>query len=171
MNFEETYEHYTQGGLSAAGGSTEYGDDQEPYYPPRMHSSYGPLVGPLSSAWYGYENLIMRGIMNLTTQVNNLGQQLDQISQDLAHNTDLTQQTWGMNTSMLHDIFGVLIHLGLGSNQQHQPPQQHNLQQYHPYPQWYYPYPQQYYPYPARTQHHDPIQQNWASSKLGGVSR
>jgi hypothetical protein len=37
------------------------------YYPPGMWSSYGPQVGPSTSARYGYENLIMRGIMNLTT--------------------------------------------------------------------------------------------------------
>ncbi|RLM61207.1 hypothetical protein C2845_PM14G08480 [Panicum miliaceum] len=122
MNFEETYEHYTQAGASTAGGSTEYGEDQEPYYPPGMQNSYGPQVGPSSSARYGYENPIMRGIMNLTTQVNTLGQQQDQISQDLAHNTDFTQQSWGMNTSMLHDISVIFIHLGLGPNQQQPPP-------------------------------------------------
>jgi hypothetical protein len=92
MNFKETYDHYTQGGASTSGGSTEYGEDHGPYYSPGMQSSYGPQVGPLSSARYGYENPIMRGIMNLTSQVNILGQQQDQISQDLAHNTDLTQQ-------------------------------------------------------------------------------
>jgi hypothetical protein len=32
MNFKETYEHYTQGGASTAGGSTEYGEDEGPYY-------------------------------------------------------------------------------------------------------------------------------------------
>jgi hypothetical protein len=35
MNLEETYEQYTQGGASTAGGSTEYGEDQGPYNPPR----------------------------------------------------------------------------------------------------------------------------------------
>jgi hypothetical protein len=60
-----------------------------------MQSSYGPQVGPSSSARYGYENPIMRGIMYLTTQVNTLGQQQDQISPDLARNIDLTQQSWG----------------------------------------------------------------------------
>jgi hypothetical protein len=30
-----------------------------------------------------------------TTQVNTLGQQQDQICQDLVHNIDLTQQSWG----------------------------------------------------------------------------
>jgi hypothetical protein len=33
MNFKEIYEQYTQGGVSTAGGSTEYGEDQGPYYP------------------------------------------------------------------------------------------------------------------------------------------
>jgi hypothetical protein len=33
MNLEETYEHYAQGGASTAGSSTEYGEDQGPYYP------------------------------------------------------------------------------------------------------------------------------------------
>jgi hypothetical protein len=33
--------------------------------------------------------------MYLTTQVNTLGQQQDQISPDLARNIDLTQQSWG----------------------------------------------------------------------------
>jgi hypothetical protein len=32
MNFEETYEHYTQGGASTARGSTEFDEDQGPYY-------------------------------------------------------------------------------------------------------------------------------------------
>jgi hypothetical protein len=27
MNFKETYEHYTQGGASTSGGSTEYSED------------------------------------------------------------------------------------------------------------------------------------------------
>jgi hypothetical protein len=66
----------------------------------------------------------MQGIMNITTQVKTLGQQQDQISQDLAHNTNLTQESWRMNTSMLHDISGVFTHLGLGPNR-HQQPQQH----------------------------------------------
>jgi hypothetical protein len=70
-------------------------------------------------ARYDYENPIMRGIMNLTTQVNTLGQQQDWISQDLAQNTNLTLQSWGMNTSMLHDISGIFTHLGFGPNQQH----------------------------------------------------
>lgn len=78
MNFEETYEHYTQDGSSAAGGSMEYGDDHGPYYLPSMQSSYGPQVGPSSSVRYSYENLIMREISNLATQVNTLGQQQEQ---------------------------------------------------------------------------------------------
>ncbi|RLN04835.1 hypothetical protein C2845_PM13G06730 [Panicum miliaceum] len=61
--------------------------------PPGMQDSYGPQVGPSSSARYGYENPIMRGITDLTTRVNTMGQQHDQLSIDLAHNTDLTQQS------------------------------------------------------------------------------
>jgi hypothetical protein len=62
-------------------------------------------------------NPIMWGIMNLTTQVSALGQQQDQINQDLAHNIDLAQQNWGMTSTMHYDIFSVFIHLGLGPNQ------------------------------------------------------
>jgi hypothetical protein len=72
MNFEGTYEHYTQGGASTAGGSTEYGEDQGPYCSQGMQNSYGPQVGPSSSARYIYENLIIRGIMNIMTQANTL---------------------------------------------------------------------------------------------------
>ncbi|RLN33488.1 hypothetical protein C2845_PM03G31230 [Panicum miliaceum] len=33
MTFEETYEYFTQGGTSTAGGTSEQGAAQEPYYP------------------------------------------------------------------------------------------------------------------------------------------
>jgi hypothetical protein len=80
MGFEDTYEHYTHGGSTAAGGSTGYSPKQGFYYPLGMQSSYGPQVGPSTSQCYGYENPIMRGIMNLETRVDALGQQQDQIS-------------------------------------------------------------------------------------------
>jgi hypothetical protein len=72
----------------------------------------------------------MRGIMNLPTQVSALGQQHDQISLYLAHNTDLTQQNGGMTSAMHYDIFGAFTYLGLSSNQQ---------QHYYPEQQHYYP--------------------------------
>ncbi|RLN04132.1 hypothetical protein C2845_PM13G07870 [Panicum miliaceum] len=56
-----------------------------------VQDSYGPQVGLSSSAHYVYENPIMRGITNLTTRVNTMGQQQDQLSIDLAHNAELTQ--------------------------------------------------------------------------------
>ncbi|RLM65403.1 hypothetical protein C2845_PM16G03020 [Panicum miliaceum] len=118
MSLEDTYEHYTHGGSTAAGGSTWYCPEQGFNYPPGMQSSYGPQVGPSTFARYGYDNPIMRGIVNLTTRVDALGQQQDKISQDLAHNTDLMQQNWGMTMSMHYDIAGVFSHLGLGPNQQ-----------------------------------------------------
>ncbi|RLN03089.1 hypothetical protein C2845_PM13G08630 [Panicum miliaceum] len=81
MSFEETYEYYTQGGTDTAGGTSEQGAAQEPYY---------PQVGPSSSARYEYENPVMHGITDLTTRVNTMGQQQDQLSIDLAHNIELT---------------------------------------------------------------------------------
>ncbi|RLN29085.1 hypothetical protein C2845_PM05G19470 [Panicum miliaceum] len=138
---------------------------------------YQLKVGPSSSTCYGYENPIMSGITDLTTRVNTMGQQQDQLSIDLAHNTELTQQNWSMNTSLLHDTTSIFIHLGLGQHlhppqqpqhppQQHYPnvpypyppQQQHDPQQYYPYPPQYYPYPPPPYPYQKPPQ--DPSQQN-----------
>jgi alkyl hydroperoxide reductase subunit AhpF len=79
----------------------------------------------------------MRGIMNLTTQVNALAQQQDQISQDLAHNTELTLQNWGMTSAMHYDLSGVFTHVGLSPNQQ---------QHYYPDQHHYYPDQQQHDP-------------------------
>jgi hypothetical protein len=73
MSFEDTYEHYTHGGSTTAGGSTGYCPEQGFYYPPSMQSSYGPQVGPSTLACYGYENPIMQGVVNQPTRVNALG--------------------------------------------------------------------------------------------------
>ncbi|RLM73757.1 hypothetical protein C2845_PM15G04600 [Panicum miliaceum] len=59
---------------------------------PGMQDSYGPQVGSSSSASYEYKKPIMCGIIDLMTRVNTMGQQQDQLSIDLAHNTELTQQ-------------------------------------------------------------------------------
>ncbi|RLN22917.1 hypothetical protein C2845_PM07G12380 [Panicum miliaceum] len=59
--------------------------------PPGMQDPHGPQVGPSSSARYGYEKPIMRGISDLKPRVNTMGQQQDQLSIDLAHNTELIQ--------------------------------------------------------------------------------
>ncbi|RLN08953.1 hypothetical protein C2845_PM11G05220 [Panicum miliaceum] len=142
-------EHFVQGHMMRDGpGRNEHcwrniraRCTQEPYYPPGMQDSYGPQVGPSSSARYGYENPDMRRITDLTTRVNTMGQQQNQLSIDLAHNTELTQQNWSMNTSLLHDTTNIFTHLGLGQHlhppkEPQRPPQQH-----YPYPP--YPYPPQ----------------------------
>ncbi|RLM69711.1 hypothetical protein C2845_PM17G08740 [Panicum miliaceum] len=113
-SFEETYEYFTQGGMSTTGGTSEQGAAQEPYYPLGMQDSYGSQVGPSSSARYGYENPVMHGITDLMTQVNTMGQQQDQLRIDLGHNTEVTSQNWSMNTSLLHDTTNIFAHLVLG---------------------------------------------------------
>ncbi|RLN35153.1 hypothetical protein C2845_PM03G21540 [Panicum miliaceum] len=122
MNFEETYDYYTQGGSSTAEDTAEH---EEPYYPAGMQDSYGPQAGPSSSARFGYEDPVMRRIMGLTTQANNLGLQQEQIGKNVAHNTDLTQQNWSMTTSIHQDTSRIFTRLGLDQ----QPPQQ---QQHYP---------------------------------------
>ena len=43
MSFEEAYGYYAYGDPSTfQAGSSGYAGDQGPYYPPGMHSSYGP---------------------------------------------------------------------------------------------------------------------------------
>ena len=43
MSFDEAYGYYAYGDLSTfQAGSSGYAGDQGPYYPPGMHSSYGP---------------------------------------------------------------------------------------------------------------------------------
>ncbi|RLM59159.1 hypothetical protein C2845_PM18G06470 [Panicum miliaceum] len=90
-------------------------------------------------AYVGWEDFADITEPDLTTRVDALGQQQDQISQDLAHHIDLTQQNWGMTTSVHYDLSGVFTHLGL-SRQWHNPYQQ----QYYPYQQQHYPHQQQY---------------------------
>ena len=57
MSFEEAYGYYAYGDPSSfQAGSSGYAGDQGPYYPPSMHSSYGPQVGPSTSARFNYED-------------------------------------------------------------------------------------------------------------------
>ena len=81
------------------------------YYPPGM-TSYGPQVGtshglqvgPSSSARFGYENLIMRSIADLSTQISNLSLRQQEMNTNLEHNFDLMQRTWGMTSSLQYDV-------------------------------------------------------------------
>ena len=88
MSFEAAYGYYTQGNPNPyhAGSSAGQGF----YYPPGM-TSYGPQVGPSSSAQFDFENPIMRSISELSNRVNTLGLQQQQMSEDIAHNLDLAQ--------------------------------------------------------------------------------
>jgi hypothetical protein len=73
MSFEEAYEHYTYDPYQASG--SEYAGGQGPYYPEGMHPSYGPQVGPSSSACFNYEDPILRSISDLSSRINTLGTQ------------------------------------------------------------------------------------------------
>ena len=61
MSFEEAYAYYTHGVPNPyqAGSNTEYGGGQGFYYTPSMQSSYGPQVGPSSSARFDFKNLVI----------------------------------------------------------------------------------------------------------------
>ena len=115
MSFEEAYGYYAhddpssfQAGSSMGGGfyyplgMTSYG--------PQVGTSHGPQVGPSSSAWFGYENLIMRSIMDLSTQISNLSLRQQEMNTNLEHNFDLTQQTWGMTSSLQYDVSHMYQH-------------------------------------------------------------
>ena len=80
MSFEEAYGYYTHTNPNSyqAGGSG-YADGQEPYYPPGMHPSYGPQVGPSSSACFNYEDLILWSISDLSNRITTLGTQQQQM--------------------------------------------------------------------------------------------
>ena len=73
MSFEEAYEHYNYDPYQA--GSSGFADGQGPYYPAGMHQSYGPQVGPSSSAHFNYEDLILRSITDLSNRISTLGTQ------------------------------------------------------------------------------------------------
>ena len=54
-----------------------------------MGTSQGPQVGPSAS--------------NLTAQVNAMELRQEEIGHNLEHNTSLTQESWGMISSMHYD--------------------------------------------------------------------
>ena len=91
MSFEEAYGHYNydpyQAGSRFTGG-------QGPYYPAGMHSSYGPQMGPSSSARFNYEDPILRSIADLSNRISTLGTQQQEMQDTMTHNTQLTQESW-----------------------------------------------------------------------------
>ena len=88
MNFEEAYRHYTYDPYQA--GSSEFAGGQGPYYPAGMHLSYGPQVGPLSSARFNYKDPILRSIADLSNHISTLGTQQQEMQDTITHNTQLT---------------------------------------------------------------------------------
>ena len=46
----------------------------------------------------------------------------------MAHNTQLTQESWGLTSALQYDVSNVFIHLGLDyqQSQPYQPPEQEN---------------------------------------------
>jgi len=79
-----------------------YSRDQGFYYPSGMGTSQGPWVSPSASAHFEFDNPPTRGLSDLTTQVGDMELRQEEIGRTLDHNTSLTQENWGMITSM-HD--------------------------------------------------------------------
>jgi hypothetical protein len=98
MSFEEAYKHYTYDPYQISGSG--YAGGQEPYYPAGMHPSYGPQVGPSSSGCFNYENPILRSISDLSNRITTLGRQQQQMQDTMAHNTQLTQESWGLTSAL-----------------------------------------------------------------------
>jgi len=114
MSFEEAYGYYTYTDPNSyQAGSSRYAGDQGPYYPPGMHPSYDPQVGPSASACFNYEDPVLRSILDLSSQISTLGTQQQQMQDTIAHNTQLTQQSWGLTSAMQYDVSNIFIHMGL----------------------------------------------------------
>ena len=118
MSFEEAYGHYNYDPYQAR--SSGFAGGQGPYYPAGMHPSYGPQVRPSSSARFNYEDPILRSIMDLLNRISTLGTQQQQMQDEMAHNTQLTQESWGLTFALQYDVSNIFIHLGL-DYQQSQP--------------------------------------------------
>ena len=91
MSFEEAYGHYNYDPYQA--GSSGFAGGQGPYYPAGMHSSYGPQMGPSSSARFNYEDPILQSIADLSNHISMLGTQQQEMQDTMAHNTQLTQES------------------------------------------------------------------------------
>ena len=89
MSFEEAYGHYNYDPYQAS--SSGFTGGQGSYYPIGMHPSYGPQVGPSSSARFNYEDPILRSISDLLNRITTLGTQQQQMQETMTHNTQLTQ--------------------------------------------------------------------------------
>ena len=93
MSFEGACGHYNYDPYQA--GCSVFTGGQGPYYPARMHSSYDPHMGPSSSAHFNYEDPIIQSITDLSNRISTLGTQQQKMQDTMAHNTQLTQESWG----------------------------------------------------------------------------
>ena len=105
MSFEEAYEYYTQGGQTSyqPEGSMGYVHNQGFYYPSGMGTSHGPQVGPSESASFEYDNPLTWELSGLTVRMGTLELCQEELGHSLDHNTSLTQESWGMISSMSYD--------------------------------------------------------------------
>jgi hypothetical protein len=55
--------------------------------------------------------------MDLSNRISTLGTQQQQMQDTMAHNTQLTQESWGLTFALQYDISNVFIHLGLDFQQ------------------------------------------------------
>ena len=105
MSFEEAYGFYDQGGQPSyqPKGSMGYGHGQGFYYPSGMGTSHGPQVGPSASARFEYDNPLTRELLGLTARMGALELRQEELGHSLDHNTSLTQESWGMLSSLSYD--------------------------------------------------------------------
>ena len=80
-----------------------HGHDQGFYYPSGMGTTQGPQVGPSASARFEFDNPLTRGLSDLTARMNAMELRQEEIGHNLEHNTSLTQESWGMISSMHYD--------------------------------------------------------------------
>ena len=77
--------------------------DQGFYYSSGTGTSQGPQVSPSASACFEFDNPLTQGLSDLTARVNAMELRQEEIGHNLAHNTSLTQENWGMLSSMSYD--------------------------------------------------------------------
>ena len=118
MSFEEAYGHYTYDPYQA--DNSGFTGGQGLYYPVGMHLSYGPQVDPSSSARFNYGDPILWSIADLSNRISTLGTQQQEMQDMMTHNTQLTQESWGLTSALQYDVSNFFIHLGL-DYQQSQP--------------------------------------------------
>jgi hypothetical protein len=68
-----------------------------------MSTSHGPQVDPFASARFEYDNPLTRGLLDLTAQIGAIELCQEELGHRLDHNTNLTQESWGMISSMSYD--------------------------------------------------------------------